>query len=115
MRHRLAQLRQPEVENLHPPVVGDEHVLRLDVPVDDAFLVRGGQACRHGDPIFDRLSRHQRAVSEHVAQRLALQEFADDVRTALVRAGVVDGENVGVVQRGGGAGFLIEAAQAVSV
>ena len=64
-------------------------------------------------PYSTALRCHQRAVPEHVAQRLAVQEFADDVGGALVRAGVVDREDVGVIQRRGGAGFLIEAPQAV--
>ena len=65
--------------------------------------------------VVDRLARHQGAVAEQVAQRLALQQLADDVGGAVVRAGVVDGEDVGVVQRRGGAGFLVEAAQAIGV
>ena len=52
---------------------------------------------------------------EHVAQRLALQQFADDVRRAFVRADVVDGEDVGMIQRRRGAGFLLEAAKAVGI
>ena len=60
---RLAQLRQTEIENLDAAIVGDEHVLGLDVPVDDAFLVRGGETGRHGDRVFDGLACDQRAVA----------------------------------------------------
>ena len=38
------QLRQAEVEDLHAPVRRDEHVVRLQVAMDDALLVRGGEA-----------------------------------------------------------------------
>ena len=45
------QLRQTEVEDLHPAVGRDEHVLRLQVAVDDALVVRGREAVGdlHGD------------------------------------------------------------------
>ena len=38
---RLAQLRQPEVEDFRRPMPGQENVSGLDVPVNDA-LVMGG-------------------------------------------------------------------------
>ena len=37
---RTPQLRQPEVENLEPPAAGYEKILRLQITVDDSFLVR---------------------------------------------------------------------------
>ena len=37
------QLGQTEVENLDTTVRGDEHVLRLEIAMDDALGVRGGQ------------------------------------------------------------------------
>ena len=40
------RLRQAEVENLHLPVVEDEHVLRLEIAVDDAARVRRFEAAR---------------------------------------------------------------------
>ena len=35
---------QAEIENLHPPVASDHHVLRLQVTMDEAGSVRGGEA-----------------------------------------------------------------------
>ena len=54
-------------------------------------------------------------MSEQVAQRLSGQELADDVRLALVRAGVEHSEDVRVIQRGRSSCFLVEAAQAIRV
>jgi hypothetical protein len=34
---------EPEVGHPDPPVLADQHVLRLEVAVDDACLVRGGE------------------------------------------------------------------------
>ena len=42
----LDQLGEAEVEDLGAAVGGDEDVLRLQVAVDDALLVRGRQALR---------------------------------------------------------------------
>ena len=42
----LRQLGETEVEDLHAPVGRDEDVLRLQVAMDDALLVRGREAAR---------------------------------------------------------------------
>jgi hypothetical protein len=39
-RLRVRQLRQAEIQDLDAAVTGHEQVLRLEVPVHDAFLVR---------------------------------------------------------------------------
>ena len=39
--------REPEVEHLHVAVAPDHDVLGLDVPMDDAGRMRGGQRPRH--------------------------------------------------------------------
>ena len=50
----LRQLRQPEVEDLDAAVLRDEEVLGLQVPVDDALVVRGGETLRDLDGVVDR-------------------------------------------------------------
>ena len=112
---RLSQLGQTEIENLDAAIVGDEHVLGLDVSVDDAFFVRGGEPVATAIAVFDGFTGDQRAVAEQVAKRLALQEFADDVGRAFVRADVVDRKDVRMVQRCSGAGFLLEAPEPVGI
>src|SRR5437867_7393285 len=42
--------RQAEVENLYAAVGGEKNVLRLQVPVDDALGMRGGQTVGNGGP-----------------------------------------------------------------
>ena len=65
--------------------------------------------------VVDGLAMRQRRCADARAQRLALEQLRDDVRRALVAADVVDGEDVGVIERAGGARLLLEAAQAVGV
>ena len=55
------QLGQAEVEDLDPPVLRHEHVLGLQVPVDDPLLVRGGEALGDLHRVVDRLARRDRA------------------------------------------------------
>ena len=49
------------------------------------------------------------AAAQSVAQRLAFEQLRHDVRRAVVAADVVDREDVRVIQRRGGARFLLEA------
>ena len=40
---RLGDFRQAEVDHLHVTIVGDHHVCRFHVAMDDAFVVRAGE------------------------------------------------------------------------
>jgi hypothetical protein len=53
----LHQLRQPEVQNLHPPVLGDEQVLRLQIAMHDPLLVRRRQPICHLHGIIDSFAQ----------------------------------------------------------
>ena len=83
--------------------------------MDDAFLVRRGQPGGDRHAVVDGLPCHEGAVAEQVAQRLPLQELADDVGLTVVRTDVVDGDDVGVIERRRGLCFLREPAQAVGI
>ena len=74
--------------------------------------------------VLDRLADGSRAVASGAAlvagrkpfaQRLALEQLRDDERRAVVLADVVDGQNVRMVQRGGGARLLLEASQTLGI
>ena len=107
------ELGDPEVEDLGPPVAGQEQVLRLEVAVDDAALVRRRQAARHRGGDLRRPPRRQRPAGEPRPQGLALQQLGHQIRRAVVAADVVHGEDGGVVERRDGARLGLEAAQAV--
>ena len=65
--------------------------------------------------VVDRLARRELPARERRAQRLALEQFLDDVGRALLRPDVVDGGDVGVVQDPRGPRLLLEPAQPVGV
>ena len=111
----VAQLGQAEVQDLHVAVAGDEDVLGLHVAVDDAALVRRGEPARDLDRVLDGLAWREPAGADLPPQRVALEQLRDDVGNPLVRAHVVDGEHVRVIERAYGLRFLLEAAQALRV
>ena len=104
-------LGQAEVEDLHAAFAGEEDVLRLEVAVDDALVVRGREPARDLDRVVDRLARRHRRPVDSRAERFALEQLGDDYGAPSWRADVVDREDVGMVEHPGGARFLLEAAE----
>lgn len=109
------ELGQAEVQDLHAPVVRDEEVRRLEIAVDDPLRVGHGQALRHLDRVVEGLAHRERALRKPRRQRVSLQELRHHVGRAIVGPDVVHGQDVGMVQRAGGAGFLLEATDAFGV
>ena len=93
------QLRQSEVEQLHATIGPQEHVLRLQVAMDDATGVRGREAARYLQRDGNSRCCRQRSGLQTRAKALAFEIFADDERRATMFADVVDREDVRVVQR----------------
>ncbi len=96
---------QPEVEDLDESLLGDHHVLGLEVAVDDASGVGGGhpRGGLEGDR-EDRLDRRP-VLARELAERSPRDIFhRDDWHARRVVHGV-DRAQVGMVQRGGRAGL----------
>src|SRR5262249_1653596 len=112
---RFGQLRETEVEDLDAPVFREEHVLGLQIAMDDALVVRGRQAAGDLHAVLDRLADRQRAALQRLTQRLAGEQLRHDVRRRCVGADVVDDDDVGMVERGGSARLLFEAPEAIGI
>ena len=110
---RLAPLGQAEVEDLEPAILGEEQVLRLEVTVDEPARVGGGETAAHLHRQLHCLAGRKRAVLQPLAQRLALEQFEDDLSGPVLGTVVVDGEDVGMIQGGNRPGLLLEAVEAV--
>jgi len=74
-----------------------------------------------GEPVGDLrgdidgfAQRHGAAIDE-IAEGFAVDQFGDDVGDAILAADIVDGDDVGMGERAGGAGFLFEAAPAAGI
>ena len=83
--------------------------------MDDAPAVRRRQALGDGQRVIRGLARRERPGVQHLAQRAPLEQLAHQIRRALMHAGIVDGEDVRVIQRRQRPGLLLEAPQAVGV
>ncbi len=106
----LRQAGQAEVDDLDPAAAGFEpDVGGLDVAVDQSARVRRRQARRDLPADTQDLGqrRHFR-VLEPALQRLALEQGHGEVGNAVVLADLIDGDNVIVLDGGGGAGLAEE-------
>ena len=94
------ELGQAEVEHFGVAVGRDHDVVRLEVAVDDAGLVRAGQ----GVADLDQDVEHRAEVAvagDAVAQGFPGHEFHGDVVALLVAPELVDVEDVRMVERRG--------------
>src|SRR5581483_11145245 len=88
----------------------------------DPFLVRGGESVRDLSRVFDRLANGNaraalvgEAVADLVAERLSFEQFHHDVRGVVVRADVIDRDEVRMIQRAGRTRLDLEAMQPVGI
>src|SRR5262249_33939568 len=95
--------------DLCPTLPVQQDVLRLDVPVDHAFLV----GVLEGVTYLDRQPQYfvcpEPAGVNGLAQAVASDELHEEVVEAVALAEVIDGDNVGVAEPGEGAGLAGEA------
>ena len=83
----LERARDPEVRDLGRPLVVDEHVLGLDVAVDDVAGVSRLERAGDLDGVGDRLGDGQPTQpADAVLERLALHVLEDDVRAGMGRS-----------------------------
>ena len=80
-----------------------------------SLVVGGGEPSGDLHGPLDGFSHGNRFARQPVAERRPFQHFRDDVRRLVVPADVVNGEDVGMIQRRGGARFLLEAGQAIGI
>ena len=91
----------------------EQDVLRLDVAVDDAALVRVLERFGRLAGDAERVVQRELLLAvEPVPERLALDERHDVVEQPLGLARVVEAEDVGVLEGGGDADFAEEAVAA---
>ena len=107
--------REAEVEDLDAPVVQQEEVLGLDVAVDDALVVRGGEALRHPRRVLGGLAHADRPLAQPRAHRLALEHLRHHEEPIALLAGVVDRDDVGVRERRHRLRLGLEAGERVGV
>ena len=97
------------------PAIGYENVRGLDVAMHDALGMRGVE--RIGDLNAERKQsvEFHRAPCDHVLQRRAVEEFHHDEGAAILLADVVNGADVGMIERRRGLGFALKTAQGLGI
>ena len=104
------ELRQPEIQHLDLPLVGDHQVAGGDVAVDHAVLVGMLQAGGRLADVIARPAHRQRALAaDHLGQVGAGDEFHHQEMPLAGGFRVVDRHHVGMIEAGGGAGLAHEA------
>ena len=77
-----------------------QHVLGLDVAVDDATGVGVGECAAEGDADLEHLAVGEAALGDQAPQRAALDELGDQEHRAVADARLVQGHYRGVGQAG---------------
>ena len=83
--------------------------------MDDARAVGGGEGIGDLGAVVDDLGDAEAAAGDDIGESAAGDHFHDHDFGAIVGEDVVDGDDVGVIEGGGGLGFLHEAAAAVGI
>ena len=96
-------------------VLRHEQVFGLQVPVDDAFLMGGGEAFGNLERVIHSQLLRNRTGVELAAQRLPFQKLHDGIGRPLVGAEVMDREDVRMRQRRNRLRFALEPRQSVCI
>ena len=105
--------REAEVDELDRSVEQTIDVARLDVAVDDVFVVRVVQRIEHLQQDLDLLLEVELAAAEHRGEILALQVLHRDVDDAVDLAGFVHRDDVGMRKARAGLGLAVQALEVV--
>lgn len=112
---RPAQLRQAEIQNFKSPVARYEDVLWLKVTMNNTLFVSCPQTLRKLDREVDGSARCHARRRNELPQRFALEELRDDVVNPPGAANVVNGNNIGMIQRGDRSRLLLKSAQSIRI
>ncbi len=111
----MDQFGQSEVQNFDAAVFGEEEILRLEIAVNDALVVRSGESMRDLNSVIDGFASRKWAALQGLPQRFADEQFGDEVRRALEDSELVDGEDVGMIESCSGLSLLLEAQQTLGI
>ena len=116
-RVELGHLRQPEVEEPHVDVrrLGEQHVRRLDVAVDDPAAVRVRERVGDLAAHLERGAVVELSGAERLAHRASRHVLVGDVDVGRVTREREDALAARMAERGGGAGLALGAVAALAL
>src|SRR5579885_2997960 len=83
--------------------------------MDYVLFVGSDQTTRDLGGIVHGLSNRNWPIRKTLAQRMALQELRNNIRSAVVHTDVINGHDIGMAESGGRARLLFKPAQTVAV
>src|ERR1700676_2973698 len=83
--------------------------------MDNSLFVSGSQAVRDVQGVIESFAHGKRPAVQALPQGFAFQQFGNNVSRAFVRADIKNGENIWMVQSGGGQCFLLKTPQPLSI
>ena len=110
----LERLRQSEIQHLHFAVRSDLDIGRLQIPMNDAFLVRRFQRFAICFAIPKRFIDRNRPALDAFGQRFSADEFHHQKLPSAGFFHSVNRRDVRMIQRRQHAGFTLESRRAVA-
>ena len=104
-RSLFRQFRQPEIEYLDTPAVGDHQIRGLDVAVYDSGGVRRRQRIGNLDAILQHFAKWQALTQDRVFQRFPRHVFHHQVIRVAILRDIVDRDDIRVVESGSCSGL----------
>src|SRR5271170_5015863 len=83
--------------------------------MNDAMVMSCDQALYDLKGVIDSMPSRQCAFRQPRAQSFTVQQFANNVRRSVVETDIIDGDDVGMIESGCGAGFQFEAAETIGI
>jgi hypothetical protein len=75
------------------------NVVGLEIAVDDSFFVGGGKSSRNVKGVLNQPTARKGSSHQGLTERLAFEEFGNEEADVVLFTDVIDGEDVGMVQR----------------
>ena len=92
------QLRKTEIQNLQVPIGPDHDVFRLDVAMDDARGVRGGETGGGLKGQVDHLARRKATRRQALTKRPAVDELGGEIVCPAGAADLVNRQDVRMIR-----------------
>ena len=109
-------LPDPKSRTFGITIPANHDVLRLDIAVDNASLMRRRKPFRHlHADLQDRIELQRFFTREMLTQGLAVDQLGRDIVFAVYVTDLIDGQNVWMIQRRSSLGFLDKTAQLVRI
>ena len=105
---KIEAASQAEVEDLDLAVIGQEHVLGLEIAMDDALVVRRAKAASDLNRHLNGLAHPHAGSGHRVAERPPRQQLHHHEYAAVLHARIEDGDDIRMRQRRNGFCFARE-------